>query len=140
MPKVVVDTNVYISAFNFGGVPLEILVLGIKGDIDIFISSSILEEIKEVLPRDFKWSVGQTQAILTTIKAFTQSVDPQEKIDLIKEDEPDNRILECAVEARADIIITGNRHILNLGEFRGITIQKPRGFLESEVWLPENEK
>jgi len=140
MPKVVIDTNVYISAFNYGGAPLEVFVLGVRREIDIFISPSILKEIERVLLYDFDWPVNQVKETLSLIQRNSRLVDPQEKIDVIKGDEPDNRVLECAVEAKADVIVSGDkRHLLKLKTFRGVKIQTPSEFLESETWLPKDE-
>ena len=135
MTKVVVDTNVYISALVAGGVPDEVLDLGREEKIAILVSSPILNEIQGVLLSKFKWETGRIEKTIASITDFTQSVDPQEEINVIKEDEPDNRILECAVEAKADFIISGDKHLNRLGTFRGINIQRPREFLNSQVWL-----
>jgi putative PIN family toxin of toxin-antitoxin system len=128
---VVADTNVYVSAFNFGGPPLEIVILAIRREIALFISPSILREIEGVLLSKFKRPAEQAREVLGTIREFTRSVDPKEKIDALKEDESDNRILECAVEAKAHVIITGDKHFQVLRAFRGIVIMSPRGFLDA---------
>ena len=65
------------------------------------------------------------------LREFTRSVDPKEKIDVLKEDAPDNRILECAVEGDAHVIVTGDKHVQALGTFRGIVIMSPREFLDA---------
>lgn len=131
MLNVVADTNVYISAFNFGGPPLEILILAIRREIALFASPSILKEIEGVLLRRFGWPAEPAREVLGTLREFTRSVDPKEKIDALKEDEPDNRILECAVEAKAHAIITGDKHVQAIGPFRGIAIMSPREFLDA---------
>ncbi|MGE5446374.1 MAG: putative toxin-antitoxin system toxin component, PIN family [Ignavibacteriales bacterium] len=133
MIRVVADTNVYISALNFGGTADEVLALGRKQEILIFISPSILKEIREVLIRKFRWSTKDAQEAITGIGDFTELVHPKERIDLIKDDEPDNRILECAMEAKANFIITGDRHIQKLRKFQGILIFSPREFLEIKM-------
>ncbi|MFQ5882515.1 MAG: putative toxin-antitoxin system toxin component, PIN family [Candidatus Methylomirabilales bacterium] len=131
MLRVVVDTNGYVSAFNFGGPPLEILLLAIRREIAIFITPSILKEVEGVLLRKFKWPAEQVREAVSTIRRFAQSVAPHEKIDLLKEDESDNRILECAVEANAHVIVSGDKHLQTLGAFRGIAVMSPREFLDA---------
>ncbi len=131
MLKVVVDTNGYVSAFNFGGPPLEILILAIRGEIATSASPSILKEVEGVLLRKFKWPAEQVREVISTIHRFTQPVVPQEKIDLLKEDESDNRILDCAVEANAHVIVSGDKHLQTLGTFRGIVVMSPREFLDA---------
>jgi putative PIN family toxin of toxin-antitoxin system len=139
--KVVVDTNIYFSALLFGGVPDEVVDLGRQEKITIFISPSILKEIEGILLRKSGWDTERIEKTIVSITGFTQSVDPQEKIDVIKGDGPDNRVLECAVEAKADVIVSGDkRHLLKLKTFRGVKIQTPSEFLKSQIWLPESEK
>jgi uncharacterized protein len=127
--RIVADTNVYISALNFGGTADEILVLGRTGAVDVFISEPILDEVADVLARKFRWSAARIREARRAIRSFTSMVTPDEVIDVIREDEPDNRILECAVAAEAEAIITGDHHLLKLKRFRGIVIVSPRGYL-----------
>jgi len=129
--RVVADTNVYISALNFGGTPEEVLALGRGQAIQIGISPSILEEIEGVSIWKFKWSARRVRQAIAAIQEFTQLVHPKETIHAITADEPDNRILECALEARAEVVITGDDHLQQLKTFRGIPILSPREFLET---------
>lgn len=129
--RAVADTNVYISALNFGGTPEEVLVLAKAGAIQLFISPPILKEIEGVLLRKFCWSAKATRNAIAAIQESTQLVRPKETIRLIVEDEADNRILECAVEAGADVVITGDRHLHALQRFRGVPIVSPGEFVEA---------
>ncbi|MBI2371289.1 MAG: putative toxin-antitoxin system toxin component, PIN family [Deltaproteobacteria bacterium] len=129
--RAVADTNVYISALNFGGTAEEVLALGRANILQLFISPSILQEIEGVLLRKFHWSATRTRQALAVIQGFAQLVRPKEAIHFIAEDEPDNRILECALEADADLIITGDHHLRGLKTFRGIPILSPGEFLET---------
>lgn len=74
----------------------------------------ILKEIEGVLLRKFHWSARATRDAIAAIQEFTRLVHPKDTISLITEDEPDNRILECAIEASADVVMTGDRHLLAL--------------------------
>jgi len=129
--RAVADTNVYISALNFGGVGEEVLSLARAEAIELFISPSILKEIEGVLIRKFQWSARRARQAVAAIQEFAQLVRPKETIHLITEDEPDNRILECAFEAQAEVVITGDRHLRQLKTFRGIPIVSPGEFLET---------
>jgi putative PIN family toxin of toxin-antitoxin system len=133
--RTVADTNVYISALNFGGAADEVLALGRRNAVAIYISPPILKEIEGVLVRKFNWSAASAREACTAIRAFTRLVRPQEKLDVIKEDEPDNRILECAVEANARVMVTGDRHLRKLKQCRGIVVLGPADFLESKPWV-----
>ncbi|MBZ0170395.1 PilT protein domain-containing protein [Candidatus Methylomirabilis lanthanidiphila] len=75
------------------------------------------------------WSARATCDAIASIQEFTRLVHPKDTIDLITEDEPDNRILECAIEASADVVITGDRHLLALQTFRGMPIVSPGEFV-----------
>ena len=128
--RAVADTNVYISALNFGGTADEVLTLGRAQAILLFISPSILQEVEGVLLSKFRWSAARTRQAIAGIREFAQLVQPKESVHLIKDDEPDNRVLECALEARADVLVTGDRHLRQLGTFRCIPILSPGEFLE----------
>ena len=128
--RAVADTNVYISALNFGGTAEEVLALGRAEVVELFVSSAILKEIEGVLIRKFQWSAKRARQAIAAIQEFAQLVRPKETIHLITEDEPDNRILECALEAQADVVITGDKHLRQLETFRDVLIVSPREFLE----------
>ena len=128
--RAVADTNVYISALNFGGTAEEVLALGRAEVVEFFVSPQILKEIEGVLIRKFQWSAKRARQAIAAIQEFAQLVRPKETIHLITEDKPDNRILECALEAQADVVITGDKHLRQLETFRGILIVSPGEFLE----------
>ena len=132
MPRIVADTNIYISALNFAGTADEVLALGRAGLIEICISPAILDEIDGVLPRKFRWSATRVREARAAIGHFTVLVHPQESVSVVREDEADNRILECALAAGADAIITGDHHLLKLRRFRGARITTPREFLNAQ--------
>ena len=132
MPRVVADTNVYISALNFAGTADEVLALGRIGAIEVFISTQILKEIEGVLLRKFRWAPTRIREAALAIRSFTVLVIPEESVDVVREDEADNRVLECALAARADVIVTGDQHLLKLKRFRDIRIASPREFLDAE--------
>jgi len=133
VPRVVADTNIYISALNFSGMADEVLVLGRAGVIEIYISPAILDEVAGVLSRKFSWSAPRVREAKQAIGSFTVLVHPTEPVNLVREDEADNRILECALAAGADTIITGDHHLLQLGRFLGTQITTPRQFLDAET-------
>jgi putative PIN family toxin of toxin-antitoxin system len=130
--RAVADTNVYISALNFGGTAEGVLALARAGTVTLFVSSSILDEVEGSLIKKFEWSARSARDAITAIRGFTTVVRPREVVRVIVNDDPDNRILECAVEARADVVITGDHDLRQLGAFRNIRIQSPRQFLEEQ--------
>jgi uncharacterized protein len=128
--RVVADTNVYISALNFGGVPDQVLALGRRGLIAMFVSNPILAEIEGVLKRKFQWPPNRTRDAIIAIGEFVKEVQPTGRVAVIEKDEPDNRVLECALAAEATIIVSGDSHLRELGSFKRIRILRPREFLE----------
>jgi putative PIN family toxin of toxin-antitoxin system len=128
--KVVLDTNVLISGILFGGNPRQILELVIQGRIDAYISPAIFTEFKEVLIRP-KFGLNQEKcfSIAEEIEDISNFVFPEITIDIIKDDPEDNKILECALAAGANYIITGDPHLLKLSSFENIMIQSPASFV-----------
>ncbi len=131
MLRIVADTNVYVSALNFGGVPDEVLTLSRRGAVVLFISKPIIDEIEGVLKEKFQWPASRIREALALIGEYARKVDPQERVFEIKKDEPDNRVLECALAAEATVIVSGDSHLRDLGAFRRIRILSPRAFLDA---------
>jgi putative PIN family toxin of toxin-antitoxin system len=131
MLKVVLDTNVLISAVIFSGKPRKLLDLVLNNIIKAFISPYIIFELKEVLYKKFDFSQEKKDQIEELlIKSFTL-VYPKQTLSIIKECLADNRILECAVEANADYLISGDiKHILKLTKIDGVRITSADEFLE----------
>ena len=127
--RVVADSNIYISALNFSGTAEEVLALGRAQAIQVFISPSILQEVEGVLLSKFQWSASRARQATAGIQEFVQLVQPRESLHAIKDDESDNRVLECALEAQADVLITGDRHLRQLRVFRNTHILSPGEFL-----------
>ena len=125
MMRVVFDTNVLISSTLWeGSVAQKLLFKCIDLNISIFSSTEILSEYKKVLKRDFGYADDEVTLILEKIMQYIRIVQPKEKVDAIKEDPEDNKILECAMASSSQCIITYDKHILKLKEFRGIRIIK----------------
>ena len=128
--RVVADTNVFISALNFGGTAEEVLALARAEVIELYVSPSILNEVEGVLRRKFQWSRARARQAIAAIQEFARLVRPTETVHVITEDEPDNRI-ECALKAEAGVIISGDNHLRGLESFRGIGVMTPREFLDA---------
>ena len=131
MRRIVADTNIYISAFNFGGIPNQILDLGRDRSVEVIVCRPILNEIERVLRQKFSWSLDRIKDALNDIDEFAETVDLLQRVTVIEKHDADNRILECALAAGADNIVSGDAHVLDLGSFRGILILSPREFIET---------
>ena len=130
MIRVVIDTNVVVSAnLVKEGPSAAILSLAINKNILMFVSAPVLEEYKKVLNRPrLKIDPVQILGVLVDIRKASEMVTPTRTIEEIK-DQPDNRFLECAAEAAADYLVTGNtKHFPQ--QFENIQIVTPRQFLE----------
>jgi len=131
MVKVVADTNIYLSAILFGGKPDKIRRLAREKEIELLISEQILAEIAGILKRKFDWLDSQISQTIDSIRITTTLITPKYTLNVIKKHNPDNRILECAVEGGAQYIVSGDKHhLLPLKEWKGIKIISPSEFLE----------
>ena len=130
--QVVCDTNVLLSLLGLPGSRLDTLWEIIQHrHVELFTSDFILEELSRNLRLKVRLEPDEVQEVLTLLRSYARIVSPKERISVIREKEADNRILECAVEAAADILVTGNfKHIRPLGSFQGIEILSPKEFLE----------
>jgi uncharacterized protein len=131
--RVTADSNIYISALNFGGVPDKLLDMARAGEIQLSISGEILCEVIRVLRDKFGWSEEALTIAKERIADFAELVTPARNIDAVKEDPTDNRILECAITGNSDAIVTGDQHLLGLGQFAGIKILKAAEFLAQQA-------
>lgn len=130
MTKIVVDSNVYISAIFWGGNPRKLIDLGREQACYIFISRDIKREICEKLEQKFHLEPEDIERIFTDLSFFTIPVHVTVKIDAVPNDPDDNKFLECAVSCRADYIVSGDKHLLSLKEYQGIKIMKVSEFLQ----------
>lgn len=129
MKRVTVDSNVYISALIWGGKPLQVLELGIQGDIEIAISPDILNETLRILRDKFSLKPEDLAKAEGFILKGAQVVTPGESLEVVQSDPDDDRVVECAVAAVSDTIVSGDTDLLRMGSFRGIRIQKAAQFL-----------
>lgn len=131
MIKIVLDTNVLISAIVFGGKPRKIMESILEGSVHLFLSREIMDEFEGVpYRRKFGMSPRVVRNISNELESMCDIVATERRITVITSDPYDNMILECAAEAKADYIISGDAHLLDLGEFEGIKIVNPARFLE----------
>lgn len=128
-PRIVLDTNVLIFAIVFGGKPREFLEKVIAGSYTMAISAEILAEFQWVLEgKKFRYPAPVVRNIVSELLAVSELVRPTMKVEQIKADPTDNRILECALESRAAYFVSGDKHLLELGRFEGIPILDTAAF------------
>lgn len=132
--KVVFDTNVWISIFLEKALRDEFS--RVKQDLTVYVSEDIGLEISKVLQYPqvavVLRKIGiREKDVLRILRANSKKVEPKLKLHVINEDTEDNKILECALAARANIIVSGDKHLLSLGKFRKTRIVTPREFFDS---------
>jgi uncharacterized protein len=127
--RVVADTNVFISALMFGGLPGRFLDLGLRRRFALVTSTALLNELDEKLRGKFAVSDGDALAIRAKLEGSANIVEPDFDLNAVPDDPDDNRVLECAVAGQADFIVSGDRHLLRIGAYEGIAIVTVRRFV-----------
>ncbi len=129
MRSVVIDTNVIVSAY-LGGRLEAIIVAWIAGKFVLIVSNQIVSEYINVLSRPkFKILRIELDDFAALILSKAEFVSPEESIRVIKADPSDNKFLEAAVAGKVDYIVSGDKHLRDLKEFRGIAVLAPSVFL-----------
>jgi putative PIN family toxin of toxin-antitoxin system len=130
IPRVVLDTNILVSGVLFPGKPRAVLDLAIEGKIEAVSSRELLEEFQGVLGRPkFRLQTVEVHAIADELESILTVVFPERRVSAIKDDPDDNAVLECALEARAAMIVTGDSHLLGIEGFEGMRILTADEFL-----------
>jgi putative PIN family toxin of toxin-antitoxin system len=130
VPSATLDTNIYVSALVYRGTPLRLLHLAIDGDLEVAISQPILDETLRVLREKFGWPEERLQGAEALINGCARRVSPSQTLNVIKEDEPDNRILECAAEAGSEYIVSGDKDLHRLGRYGNARVIKVADMLD----------
>ncbi len=130
MTRVVADTNVYVSALMFGGLPGTVPDLALVGSFTLVTSAALLDELDEKLRLKFGVSPEDAAAVRRKLEIVVSIVKPDMVLDVVKDDPDDNSMLECALAGKADYIVSGDRHLLKLASYEGISIVAVREFLE----------
>lgn len=127
-PRVVLDTNILVSALIYGGKPEQIYDLALDKQLTAVISPILLSELTEILIKKFKFELSRIEQLEKITKNNFTVVNPSKIITLVKDDD-DNRVLEAALEGGCDYIVTGDRDLLDLKMFKNIKIVPPEVFL-----------
>lgn len=126
--KVVLDTNVLISAIAFGGKPEEVLNLVLEEKIIGLTSPILLAEFKEVYRKKFQLRAVDFELTVKNIEEMFEILQPKKTLEILNDDD-DNRVLEAAIEGECSYIITGDTDLLTLKKYHGIIILTPDEFL-----------
>jgi uncharacterized protein len=126
--RVVLDTNVYISAYGFGGKPAAAMRTAILGEFELVVSPAILTEVAEKLATVLDFDRDHVEEVVRQIARISVIVRPEVRLRVVADD-ADNRILEAALASGAQIIVSGDRHLLELGTWEGIRVVRVADFL-----------
>jgi len=127
--RAVYDTNIFVSAFAIpGGRAGAAILKAIEGDVHLVISRDIIREVIEVMARKFDRNPEELARMAVYLSELAEIVTPRRRLKVLR-DEPDNRILECAVAGKADVVVTGDQAMLRLGSYRRIRILSLKDFL-----------
>ncbi|MCC6167944.1 MAG: putative toxin-antitoxin system toxin component, PIN family [Caldilineaceae bacterium] len=142
--RVVFDTNVFVSALLAPqGIPSQLFQLWEVHLFDILVSEASLEELARVLRypkirKRLRVSDAELDDYVRLLRAKVVVVAPQERVEAVTDDASDNVYLEIALAGKADCVVTGDRHLLQLEQYQGILILTPADFLDYLTSLSEN--
>jgi putative PIN family toxin of toxin-antitoxin system len=128
--RVLLDTNVVVSAILFGGVPRQLLEAALAGDLDLITSQPLLAELEMVLTRKFEFPSSMTASIRAELEALSEVVEPAQ-VERVTRTVADDVVLATAVAGAAEVLVTGDKELLGIGSYGGIPIQSPRAFADT---------
>ena len=130
--RAVLDTNVYFAAFkSLRGVPHELWRRAVRQEYTLVVSPAIIRELADVLRNDLDWPEPSIVAQLKFIAHVATIIHPKCALQVIAADPDDDRIIECAVAGKADLIVSYDRHLTDVKAFQGIGIVRPVDFLRA---------
>ena len=135
--RVVLDTNVFVSALLFTGTVSEIVPLWQNGTITVLLSREILEEYLRVFsyPK-FQLSEAEIKSLIEEeLLPFVTVIKPKRRLRVVERDPSDNKFLECALAGKAQVIISGDKDLLSIGHYQRVRIQTPAQFLHDNPSL-----
>ena len=132
--NIVADTNVVISGLLWQGAPRQLLILARQRDIFLFTSLTLLAEIEVVLKREkffnrLEIAHINPQELVSGYTALAELVIPKSILPIVIEDPDDDEVIACAEAAKANYIVSGDKHLLNLATYKGIPILRPNEFI-----------
>lgn len=136
MKHIVLDTNVTISAFFWKGYPRAVYDLVKEGKITLLSSIKVEEEFIRVLAYSrFGLTSGEIPPMVNNLRKHVRFIEVKSDVDVVKEDPTDNIFLECALDGQADYIISGDHHLLDIGNYKGIQVIRAKDFLIKERFM-----
>lgn len=130
MLSVTADTNIWVSALTHRGNPRRLIDMAEAGQIRLDISDAIIDETRRILGKRFRWAPDAINEAEAQMRAFGNHVTPTKTLSIVPHDPDDNRIVECAVEAGSDYLVTGDNDLLGVRGIGTVQILKVADFLK----------
>ena len=129
--KIVLDANIFVSSFFWGGNPRFVMERVITGIDELFITKEILDEIESVLGRPkFHADKQKVAYFINSIEEIGNKIIPKGQINNGSRDKTDNKYIECGITADVDYIISGDIHLLELKKYKNIKIVTAKDYLD----------
>lgn len=129
-PKIVIDTNVWLSGVIFGGQPAQLLRLFIEDDIDVVISEELITELRRKIIQKFPLYTSRLDLLESSLRLDAELVKLGAETVRVSRDPDDNIVIETALLANCHYIVRGDKDLLIIGQYRGVQIMKPAEFLD----------
>lgn len=134
-PKVVLDANVWISAMLWGGKPAAIIKAAEMGKVNIIVSEAIIGEISQVLnypklTKIYQAENLQHEELMEAVLRVAKFVEVTKKVNVVIDHPADDKYIECALAAGADYLVSGDKHLLNVGGYKGTRVVSVNEFLQ----------
>jgi putative PIN family toxin of toxin-antitoxin system len=129
--KIVIDSNVFISSFFWGGHPREVFERIINGLDELYITDEIIKEISSVMNSSkFDTNINEIEDYIKIIEKYSKKIISKNIPESISRDKDDDKILQCGLDGNVDFIVTGDKDLLVLREYKTMKIIKPKDYLE----------
>ncbi|MBI2085847.1 putative toxin-antitoxin system toxin component, PIN family [Candidatus Daviesbacteria bacterium] len=127
--RIVLDTNIYIAAALRNSFSEDIVnIIRTTDSLTAITSEAILLELEQKLQVKFNWHQEDINRLLSKIRKIAEVVRVKEKISVVTRDPKDNKIIECALASKADLIVTLDQDLIKLKHFKGVAIIHPKTF------------
>ena len=127
--RVVFDTNVWVSGLLWRGKPYRCLLLARSGLVKPVYCQAMVDELLRKLQDKFGFSEDRLKEVKADLFRIGESVEISGALEVVSNDPDDDKFIECALLARASLVVSGDRHLLDLQEYEGIHVVSPAEFL-----------
>lgn len=132
-PRVVLDTNVWLSGIVFGGTPARLIRLFARKNVEVVISEQLMAELKRVITQKFPTHISDLDPVEQSLHKDAEWVGLGGRTAKVSRDPDDDMVIETAILGKCQYIISGDQDLLSLGEYDNILIVTPSEFLDLVV-------